>query len=144
LARGLREGGLYRILVDPVAHVHFSERFEDPSTFEEAHAWQEVIEPNSTPIADALITSCVDEDVISFNLQYSPSMTRENVDIFVPYLEAQEHVGVPIASMIESVPPRRYASHVALVSSICETSIVHRRRGMMMRLISSMILPMVH
>jgi hypothetical protein len=36
--------------------------------------------------------------------------------------EAQEHVGVPRSSMRVSIPPRRYASHVALVSSICEPS----------------------
>jgi hypothetical protein len=39
LARGVREGGLYRLLVDPVAHVHSSGRLEEPSSFEEAHAW---------------------------------------------------------------------------------------------------------
>jgi hypothetical protein len=39
LARGVREGGLYRLLVDPVALVHSNGRLEEPSSFEEAHAW---------------------------------------------------------------------------------------------------------
>jgi hypothetical protein len=36
--------------------------------------------------------------------------------------EAQEHVGVPRSPVTASIPPRRYVSHVALVSSICEAS----------------------
>jgi hypothetical protein len=47
-------------------------------------------------------------------------MIEENVEIVDP--EAQEHIGVPRSSVRASVPPRRYASHVALVSSIHETS----------------------
>jgi hypothetical protein len=48
LARGVREGGLYMLLSDPVAHVHSSGRLEEPSIFEEANAWKDVIEPGST------------------------------------------------------------------------------------------------
>jgi hypothetical protein len=47
---------------------------------------------------------------------------KENVEVVVPDLEAREHVGAPRSSVRASVPPRRYASHVALVSSIHETS----------------------
>jgi hypothetical protein len=41
LARGVREGGLYRLLVDPMALVHSSERLDEPSSFEEfrSPAW---------------------------------------------------------------------------------------------------------
>jgi len=38
LSRGVREGRLYRFLVDPVAFAHSSERLEEPSIFEEVHA----------------------------------------------------------------------------------------------------------
>jgi hypothetical protein len=36
LARGVREGGLYKLLADLVALVHSSERLDEPSSFEEA------------------------------------------------------------------------------------------------------------
>jgi hypothetical protein len=48
LAGRVREGGLYRLLVDSVAHVHSNERLERPSSFEEAHTWRDVIEIGST------------------------------------------------------------------------------------------------
>jgi hypothetical protein len=48
-------------------------------------------------------------------------MIQENVEV-VPYLKAQQHVGAPKSSMRASMPPKRYASHVALVSSIRDTA----------------------
>jgi hypothetical protein len=36
LARRVKEGRLFRLLVDPMALVHSSERMEEPSSFEEA------------------------------------------------------------------------------------------------------------
>jgi len=105
-----------------MACVHSSGRLEEPSSFEATYAWRGVIEPGSTPIVDALITSCVDEDVRSFSLQDSPSVIEEHMEVVVPNFEAQQHVGAPKSSMRASVPLRRYASHVALVSSIRETS----------------------
>jgi hypothetical protein len=36
LGRGVREGGLYKLLVDLMALVHSSEGLEEPSSFEEA------------------------------------------------------------------------------------------------------------
>ena len=61
----MREGGLY---IHRVTHVHYSGTLKKPSNREEVHACQEVIEPGSSPIADALITSYVYEDVRSFSL----------------------------------------------------------------------------
>jgi hypothetical protein len=140
----VREGGLYSLLVDPMENVHSNGKLEEASRFEEACAWKEVTEPSSTPIKDSLIASCVDEDVRSFHLKDFPSMIKENVEVDVPYLEAQDHVGVFISSMRVIVPPRRYASHVPCISSICELPTIQTRRGVMMRLISSTSLPIVH
>jgi len=39
LARGMREGSLYRLLVEPMALLHSNERLEDPYSFEATHAW---------------------------------------------------------------------------------------------------------
>jgi hypothetical protein len=36
LAIWVREGDLYRLLVDPVAHVHSSERLDESSSFKES------------------------------------------------------------------------------------------------------------
>jgi hypothetical protein len=74
LARAMREGGLYKLLVDPMARVHSNGRLEEPSSFEEAHAWQEAIELSSTLIGNALIASCV-------GLQDSPLMIRKNMEV---------------------------------------------------------------
>lgn len=37
LARGVLEGDLYKLLVDLVAHVHSSKKFDDPSSFSKAY-----------------------------------------------------------------------------------------------------------
>jgi hypothetical protein len=42
LDRGLREGGFYKFLSNPMALIHSSEKLDDPSILEEAHvghAW---------------------------------------------------------------------------------------------------------
>jgi hypothetical protein len=62
LDSGVRDGGLYRLLANPVALVHSSERLDEPFSFEEAyveHAWWDVMETGSKPIIDAMITYCV-------------------------------------------------------------------------------------
>jgi hypothetical protein len=69
LARGVREGGLCSLLVNPVAFVHSSERLDEPSRVEKAHAWWDAMVVGSEPIVvsmidygvqDVVITSCVD------------------------------------------------------------------------------------
>lgn len=39
LARGVREGGIYRLLTNPMALVHSNGRLEEHSNFEMLHAW---------------------------------------------------------------------------------------------------------
>ena len=63
--------------------IHSKERLVKPSSFEEAHAWKEVIELSISLATNALITSYDDEDVTSFNAHGSPSMNEENVKIVV-------------------------------------------------------------
>jgi hypothetical protein len=56
----VREGGLYRLLVDPMALVHSNERLDEPSSFEEAyveHAWWDAMETGSKPIVESRIDS---------------------------------------------------------------------------------------
>jgi hypothetical protein len=43
LAKGVREGGIYKLLDNPMELVNSSERLDEPSSFEEAyayHAWK--------------------------------------------------------------------------------------------------------
>jgi len=44
------------------------------------------------------------------------------VEVIISDLEAREHLGAPRSLVRVSVPSRRYVSHIALVSSISETS----------------------
>jgi hypothetical protein len=117
LARGKRESGLYRLLVGPVALVHSSGRLEEPSSFEEAHAWCNAMETGSKPIMDVVIASLVDgysdtseaykidnltqwgtlvsrdvifdEDMGSFSSQHSPSMIEERMEVVVPEVDSK-------------------------------------------------------
>lgn len=47
LARGVREGGIYRLLTNPMALVHSNGRLEEHSNFEMLHAWQDAMETES-------------------------------------------------------------------------------------------------
>ena len=46
----------------------------------------------------------------------------EIMDEFYGFEKDQNNVGAPKYLVRESIPPRRYASHIALVFSICEPS----------------------
>jgi hypothetical protein len=58
LARGVQKGGLYRMLVDLMALVHYSEKWDEPSIFEEAcveHAWLDAMDTGSKHIVESVI-----------------------------------------------------------------------------------------
>jgi hypothetical protein len=64
----VREDGLFKLLPDLVALVHSSGRLEEPSFFEEAHAWRDVMEIGSKPIVVSVINSklVADRSVIEY------------------------------------------------------------------------------
>jgi hypothetical protein len=72
LARGAREVGLYRLLVDLVALVCSSEKLDEPFRFKEAHvelAWWDAIEIGSKPIVESWIDFelAVDGSIVEYN-----------------------------------------------------------------------------
>ena len=71
------------------------------------------MELGTTVIPHTLITSHVVDVVGYFSSQDSPSVNEDNADFIVPNSKAQDHIRA-------SEPSRRYASHITLVSSICE------------------------
>jgi hypothetical protein len=78
----MRKAGIYRLLVDPVTLLHSSWRLEEPSSFEEAHAWQNVMEIGSEPIKDAMNDSRIQDVVIaSCTDGYYDTSTAYKIDI---------------------------------------------------------------
>ena len=59
LAKGVREGGLYKLFVDPVVCAHSSEMMDEPSSFQELgeNAWWDAVEISSKPMMDSMIDS---------------------------------------------------------------------------------------
>jgi hypothetical protein len=60
LARGVQDGGLYKLLVDLMALVHTNKKLGEPSSFEEAyaeHVWWDAMEIGSKPIVESMIDS---------------------------------------------------------------------------------------
>ena len=60
LVRGMWDGGLYRLLANPLALVYVVEKQGEPSSFEEGdaeHAWWDSMEIGSKPIMESIIDS---------------------------------------------------------------------------------------
>ena len=62
VVRGLQNGGLYRLLADPVAFVHSNGKLDKPSTFKNAYAeyiWWDVMEIASKGFVESMNDSKV-------------------------------------------------------------------------------------
>ena len=78
-ARGVREGGLYELLVDLVALVNSSEKLDYPSIIEEAcayNSWYDAIESGPKPIVELVINYNITTDVSV--IHYRAKVTKLN------------------------------------------------------------------
>jgi hypothetical protein len=58
VARGVLDGGLYKLLVDPVVLVHSTRKLDEPSSLEEVygkHVWWDAMELCSQPIVELVM-----------------------------------------------------------------------------------------
>ena len=82
-ARGVREGGLYELLVDLVALVNSSEKLDYPSIIEEAcayNSWQDAIETGPKPIVELVINYKTNVSVIHYRAKVTKLHQIEDVD----------------------------------------------------------------